>query len=130
MKEKIDFTKNILNKISKNIKKDNKKESNNCKTLISNNKFNSIDDNSYVMIPTNHRNIKEILDLLNNNHTNYKNETIDHENKNDEESKEVITLNDIMNLNEGSISISNNTIITPMAKDYIKQKKIKIEIGG
>lgn len=130
MKEKIDFTKNILNKISKNIKKDNKKESSNCKTLISNNKFNSIDDNSYVMIPTNHRNIKEILDLLNNNHTNYKNETIDHENKNDEASKEVITLNDIMNLNEGSISISNNTIITPMAKDYIKQKKIKIEIGG
>lgn len=130
MKEKIDFTKNILNKISKNIKKDNKKESSNCKTLISNNKFNSIDDNSYVMIPTNHRNIKEILDLLNNNHTNYKNETIDHENKSDEASKEVITLNDIMNLNEGSISISNNTIITPMAKDYIKQKKIKIEIGG
>lgn len=130
MKEKIDFTKNILNKISKNIKKDNKKESSNCKTLISNNKFNSIDDNSYVMIPTNHRNIKEILDLLNNNHINYKNETIDHENKKDEESKEVITLNDIMNLNEGSISISNNTIITPMAKDYIKQKKIKIEIGG
>lgn len=130
MKEKIDFTKNILNKISKNIKKDNKKESSNCKTLISNNKFNSIDDNSYVMIPTNHRNIKEILDLLNNNHTNYKNETIDHENKNDEASKEIITLNDIMNLNEGSISISNNTIITPMAKDYIKQKKIKIEIGG
>lgn len=130
MKEKIDFTKNILNKISKNIKKDNKKESSNCKTLISNNKFNSIDDNSYVMIPTNHRNIKEILNLLNNNHTNYKNETIDHENKNDEASKEVITLNDIMNLNEGSISISNNTIITPMAKDYIKQKKIKIEIGG
>lgn len=130
MKEKIDFTKNILNKISKNIKKDNKKESSNCKTLISNNKFNSIDDNSYVMIPTNHRNIKEILNLLNNNHTNYKNETIDHENKSDEASKEVITLNDIMNLNEGSISISNNTIITPMAKDYIKQKKIKIEIGG
>lgn len=130
MKEKIDFTKNILNKISKNIKKDNKKESSNCKTLISNNKFNSIDDNSYVMIPTNHRNIKEILNLLNNNHTNYKNETIDHENKSDEASKQVITLNDIMNLNEGSISISNNTIITPMAKDYIKQKKIKIEIGG
>ena len=130
MKEKIDFTKNILNKISKNIKKDNKKESSNCKTLISNNKFNSIDDNSYVMIPTNHKNIKEILDLLNKNHTNYKNETIDHENKSDEASKEVITLNDIMNLNEGSISISNNTIITPMAKDYIKQKKIKIEIGG
>lgn len=130
MKEKIDFTKNILNKISKNIKKYNKKESSNCKILISNNKFNSIDDNSYVMIPTNHRNIKEILDLLNNNHTNYKNERIDYENKNDEASKEVITLNDIMNLNEGSISISKNTIITPMAKDYIKQKKIKIEIGG
>lgn len=130
MKEKIDFTKNILNKISKNIKKDNKKESSNCKTLISNNKFNSIDDNSYLMIPTNHKNIKKILDLLNNNHTKYKNETINHENKKDEVSKEVITLNDIMNLNEGSISISNNTIITPMAKDYIKQKKIKIEIGG
>ncbi|MDM8127039.1 hypothetical protein QUV80_00985 [Paraclostridium benzoelyticum] len=45
MKEKIDFTKNILNKISKNIKKDNKKESSNCKTIISNNKFNSIEDN-------------------------------------------------------------------------------------
>lgn len=130
MKEKIDFTKNILNKISKNIKKDNKKESSNCKTLISNNKFNSIDDNSYVMIPTNHKNIKEILDLLNNNHTKYKNETINHENKKDEVSKEVITLNDIMNLNKGSISISKDTIITPMAKDYIKQKKIKIEIGG
>ena len=130
MKEKIDFTKNILNKISKNIKKDNKKESSNCKTLISNNKFNSIDDNSYVMIPTNHRNIKEILDLLNNNHTNYKNETINHENNKDEVRKEIITLNDIMNLNEGSIRISKNTIITPMAKDYIKQKKIKIEIGG
>lgn len=130
MKEKIDFTKNILNKISKNIKKDNKKESSNCKTIISNNKFNSIEDNSYVMIPTNHKNIKEILDLLNNNHTKYKNETINHENNKDEVRKEIITLNDIMNLNEGIISISNNTIITPMAKDYIKQKKIKIEIGG
>lgn len=130
MKEKIDFTKNILNKISKNIKKDNKKESSNCKILISNNKFNSIEDNSYVMIPTNHKNIKEILDLLNNNHTKYKNETINHENNKDEVSKEIITLNDIMNLNEGIISISKNTIITPMAKDYIKQKKIKIEIGG
>ena len=130
MKEKIDFTKNILNKISKNIKKDNKKESSNCKTIISNNKFNSIDDNSYVMIPTNHKNIKEIFDLLNNNHTKYKNETINHENNKDEVRKEIITLNDIMNLNEGSIRISKNTIITPMAKDYIKQKKIKIEIGG
>ncbi|MGL5560938.1 MAG: hypothetical protein ACRDC3_17440 [Paraclostridium dentum] len=130
MKEKIDFTKNILNKISKNIKKDNKKESSNCKTLISNNKFNSIEDNSYVMIPTNHKNIKEILDLLNNNNTKYKNETINHENNKDEVRKEIITLNDIMNLNEGSIRISKNTIITPMAKDYIKQKKIKIEIGG
>ncbi|KGJ49480.1 hypothetical protein KD33_09340 [Clostridium sp. NCR] len=130
MKEKIDFTKNILNKISKNIKKDNKKESSNCKTIISNNKFNSIEDNSYVMIPTNHKNIKEILDLLNNNHTKYKNETINHENNKDEVRKEIITLNDIMNLNEGIISISKNTIITPMAKDYIKQKKIKIEIGG
>lgn len=130
MKEKIDFTKNILNKISKNIKKDNKKESGNCKTIISNNKFNSIEDNSYVMIPTNHKNIKEILDLLNNNHTKYKNETINHENNKDEVRKEIITLNDIMNLNEGIISISKNTIITPMAKDYIKQKKIKIEIGG
>lgn len=130
MREKIDFTKNILNKISKNIKKHNKKESGNCKTIISNNKFNSIEDNSYVMIPTNHKNIKEILDLLNNNHTNYKNETINHEKNKDEVRKEIITLNDIMNLNEGSISISKNTIITPMAKDYIKQKKIKIEIGG
>ncbi|OSB12414.1 hypothetical protein [Paraclostridium bifermentans] len=130
MKEKIDFTKNILNKISKNIKKDNKKESSNCKTIISNNKFNSIEDNSYVMIPTNHKNIKEILDLLNNSHTKYKNETINHENNKDEVRKEIITLNDIMNLNEGIISISKNTIITPMAKDYIKQKKIKIEIGG
>lgn len=130
MKGKIDFTKNILNKISKNIKKDNKKEFSNCKTLILNNKFNSIDDNSYVMIPTNHKNIKEILDLLNNNHINYKNKTIDHENNKDEARKEIITLNDIMNLNEGSIRISKNTIITPMAKDYIKQKKIKIEIGG
>lgn len=130
MKEKIDFTKNILNKISENIKKDNKKKSSNCKTIISNNKFNSIEDNSYVMITTNHKNIKEILNLLNNNHTNYKNETINHENNKDEAMKEIITLNDIMNLNEGSISISKNTIITPMAKDYIKQKKIKIEIGG
>lgn len=130
MKEKIDFTKNILNKISKNIKKDNKKESSNCKTIISNNKFNSIEDKSYVMIPTNHKNIKEILDLLNNNHTKCKNETINYENNKDEVRKEIITLNDIMSLNEGSISISNNTIITPMAKDYIKQKKIKIEIGG
>ncbi|MCU9811511.1 hypothetical protein [Paraclostridium sp. AKS81] len=82
------------------------------------------------MIPTNHKNIKEILDLLNNNHINYKNKTIDHENNKDEARKEIITLNDIMNLNEGSIRISKNTIITPMAKDYIKQKKIKIEIGG
>ncbi|WGX75261.1 hypothetical protein QJS64_14610 [Paraclostridium bifermentans] len=82
------------------------------------------------MVPTNHKNIKEILDLLNNNHINYKNKTIDNENNKDEARKEIITLNDIMNLNEGSIRISKNTIITPMAKDYIKQKKIKIEIGG
>lgn len=58
------------------------------------------------MIPTNHKNIKEILDLLNNNHTKYKNETINHENNKDEVRKEIITLNDIMNLNEGSIRIS------------------------
>ncbi|MDO7205423.1 hypothetical protein Q5M85_16195 [Paraclostridium bifermentans] len=82
------------------------------------------------MIPTNHKNIKEILDLLNNNHTKYKNEIINYENNKDEVKKEIITLNDIMNLNKGSISISKDTIITPMAKDYIKQKKIKIEIGG
>jgi hypothetical protein len=126
MKEKSDFTKNILNKISKNLKQDTKIKSNNYKNKIS----NTIDDNSYIMIPTNHKNIKEILKLLNNEETNYKKEITEIKNIEDEAKREVITLNDIINLNKESISISKNSIITPMAKDYIKQKKIKTKIGG
>lgn len=126
MKEKSDFTKNVLNKISKNLKQDTKIKSNNYKNKIS----NTIDDNSYIMIPTNHKNIKEILTLLNNEETDYKKEITEIKNIEDEVKREVITLNDIINLNKESISISKNSIITPMAKDYIKQKKIKTKIGG
>lgn len=126
MKEKSDFTKNVLNKISKNLKQDTKIKSNNYKNKIS----NTIDDNSYIMIPTNHKNIKEILKLLNNEDINYKKEITEIKNIEYEAKREVITLNDIINLNKESISISKNSIITPMAKDYIKQKKIKTKIGG
>lgn len=126
MKEKIDFTKNILNKISKNLKQDTKIKSNNYK----NTKPNNIDDNSYIMIPTNHKNIKEILEILNNENLNYKKETNKIKNNEEKIKREVITLNDIINSNEESINISKDSIITPMAKDYIKQKKIKIKIGG
>lgn len=126
MKEKSDFTKNVLNKISKNLKQDTKIKSNNYKNNVS----NTIDDNPYIMIPTNHKNIKEILKLLNNEDINYKKEITEIKNIEDEVKREVITLNDIINLNKESISISKNSIITPMAKDYIKQKKIKTKIGG
>lgn len=126
MKEKIDFTKNILNKISKNLKQDTKIKSNNYK----NTKPNNIDDNSYIMIPTNHKNIKEILEILNNENLNYKKETNKIKNNEEKIKREVITLNDIINSNKESINISKDSIITPMAKDYIKQKKIKIKIGG
>ncbi|GAA0714257.1 hypothetical protein GCM10008904_29540 [Paraclostridium ghonii] len=126
MKEKIDFTKNILNKISKNLKQDTKIKSNNYK----NTKPNNIDDNSYIMIPTNHKNIKEILKILNNENLNYKKETNKIKNNEEKIKREVITLNDIINSNKESINISKDSIITPMAKDYIKQKKIKIKIGG
>lgn len=126
MKEKSDFTKNVLNKISKNLKQDTTIKPNNYKNKIS----NTIDDNSYIMIPTNHKNIKEILKLLNNEDINYKKEITEIKNIEYEAKREVITLNDIINLNKESISISKNSIITPMAKDYIKQKKIKTKIGG
>ncbi|MGL5756662.1 MAG: hypothetical protein ACRCYC_15130 [Paraclostridium sp.] len=107
MKDKKEFTENILNKISMKTTKDKI--------------FNNIEDNTnpFIMIPINHPNIEAIMKLLNFNST-------DEDNKNIEEKRKIITLNDIKSRNTTTINIPKNSIITPMAKDYIKQYKIEI----
>ncbi len=103
-----------------------------------------VSSNSYITIPTNHPKIDEILKLLNSkssrnieNKNNYdkpkydskisNNVLLDKVNSTDFELiKRVITLNDLLKEKPTSITISKNIILTPMAKDYIKERKIKI----
>ncbi|MEG2291353.1 MAG: hypothetical protein RR942_05650 [Romboutsia sp.] len=112
MKDKKEFTENVLNKISMKTTKDKI--------------FNNIEDNTnpFIMIPINHPNIEVIMKLLNFNSTDADNKNI--ANEDIEEKRKIITLNDIKSRNTTTINIPKNSIITPMAKDYIKQYKIEI----
>jgi hypothetical protein len=114
MKDKKDFTKSILNKITIKVTKDKSIE-----------KIKNY-TNPYIIVPTNHPSIEAIMKLLN-----YENKEFDIENKVKEEveKREIITLNDIKSKDTNIINISKKSIITPMAKDYIKNHKIKINFN-
>ncbi|MDK2564016.1 hypothetical protein QOZ84_10675 [Romboutsia sedimentorum] len=114
MKNKKNLTDSILKNIGDGLKKN----------VATTNKFIKNEDvksNSFIMVPTNHPNIDEILKLLNN----FKEDNVSEEIK-EEAKKSVITLSDILNSNQEKLIIPKHSIITPMAKDYIKQKKIKV----
>lgn len=115
MKDKKEFTENVLNKITIKTTKD--------KSIKD---FNNIEDNTnpFIMVPVNHPNIEAIMKLLNCDSSEDDNKNI--VNEEIEEKREIITLNDIKSKNTTTINIAKNSIITPMAKDYIKQHKIKI----
>ena len=114
MKNKKKLTDSILKNIGENLKSN----------IATKNQFiknEDIKSNSFIMVPTNHPNIDEILKLLNN----FKEDNVSEEIK-EEAKKSVITLSDILNSNQEKLIIPKHSIITPMAKDYIKQKKIKV----
>lgn len=121
MNNKKSLTLSILNNIGKekiikrnNIKKDSNEEKNKNKEV-------KLDLNSFIMVPTNHPMIKEILDILNDKFIK------DLIKPKDNNTKVVITLNEIIdNLNENKINIPENAIITPLARDYIKEKNIEV----
>lgn len=133
MKSKKSLTESILKKLSSNIneidnttkttlKEDIKDKVNKENNLKHNNGEVKLDTNSFIMVPINHPKINEIIKLLNS--IQEENKSIDNSKK--EEKRLVITLNDILNSNEKKIIIPKNSIITPMARDYIKQKKIEV----
>ncbi|MGL6107334.1 hypothetical protein [Romboutsia sp.] len=138
MNNKKSLTENILKNIGKEnktkiSKNNNKKETRNSNIIEANKEYkNSIDNNevkldlnSFIMVPTNHPRIKEIIEILNSNTTRESiiKESIAKENN----TKEVITLNEVKdNLVNNKIEVSKNSIITPLAKDYIKEKKIEV----
>ena len=137
MKNKKSLTQSILKNIgSKEIKPVEKlKDINDVK----------LDLNSFIMVPINHPNINEIMALLNYTDIESKTENkvisqksilnkeiyseesnLDLNNK-AENIRLIITLNDVLNkYNQEKIIIPKDSIITPLAKDYIKQKKIKV----
>ncbi|MDK2585557.1 hypothetical protein QOZ83_06750 [Romboutsia sedimentorum] len=110
--------KNLTDSILKNIGDSLKKNAATTNQFITN---EDVKSNLFIMVPTNHPNIDEILKLLNN----FKEDNISEEIK-EEAKKSVITLSDILNSNQEKLIIPKHSIITPMAKDYIKQKKIKV----
>lgn len=131
---------NGKNKSHQNIHQDIKKEkivNKNRKEIKQDNEF---DKSAFVMVPINHPKINEIIKLLNENEvyqqTNEKEEyqqefgnSFDNKADSNLENhfKLIITLNDILtNINKNKIIIPENSIITPLAKDYIKQKKIEV----
>lgn len=91
-----------------------------------------LDLDIYIKVPTNHPKINEIIKLL--NYDKYekceylqKDKTEIKNNVNLEDDKKiVVTLSDLLSLKNKKILLSKNSIITPMAKDYIKQKNIEI----
>lgn len=121
--------------INKNIKEENPINKNGKATNID----KKFDKSAFVMVPINHPKINEIIKLLNESEEYKKiNEKEEYQQKfeNSFESKVdsnsennfklIITLNDILtNINKNKIIIPENSIITPLAKDYIKQKKIE-----
>ena len=129
MKSKKNLTESILKNLSSNIntidnrtiKKDVKDKVNKEKNLKDNSEV-KLDSNSFIMVPINHPKINEIIKLLNS----IQEEKKSVENLSKEEKKLVITLNDISNSKDEKLIIPKNSIITPMARDYIKQKKIEV----
>lgn len=116
MENKKNLTDSILKNIGENLKSN----------IATKNQFIKNEDaksnaNLFIMVPTNHPNIDEILKLLNN----FKEDNVSEDIK-EETKKYVITLSDILNSNQEKLIIPKHSIITPMAKDYIKQKKIKV----
>ena len=109
MKSKKSLTESILKKLSSNINE------------IDNSQFKA-ENNSFLMVPIYHPKINEIIKLLNSIQEQKK--SIDKLNK--EEKKLVITLNDILNSKDEKLITPKNSIITPMARDYIKKKKIEV----
>ena len=129
MKSKKSLTESILKSLSSNINKiDNKTIKKDVKDKVNkenNSKDNSevkLDSNSFIMVPINHPKINEIIKLLNS----IQEEKKSVENLSKEEKKLVITLNDILNSKDEKLITPKNSIITPMARDYIKQKKIEV----
>ena len=93
------------------------------------NQSEELDKSAFVMVPINHPKINEIIRLLNeidNKTQNIPDE--DNKAKSQNNFKLIITLNDILtNFDNDKIIIPENSIISPLAKDYIKQKKIEVE---
>jgi len=132
MKSKKSLTESILKKLSSNINeidngtkiklKEDVGDKVNNKNNLKDNSEVKLDSNAFIMVPTNHPKINEIIKLLNSIEEQKK--SIDKLDK--EEKKIVITLNDILNSKEKKLITPKNSIITPMARDYIKQKKIEV----
>lgn len=131
---------NGKNKSHQNINQDIKEEKAVNKNRKATNQDKEFDKSAFVMVPINHPKINEIIKLLNENEvyqqTNEKEEyqqefgnSFDNKADSNLENhfKLIITLNDILtNINKNKIIIPENSIITPLAKDYIKQKKIEV----
>ncbi|MGL5346864.1 MAG: hypothetical protein ACRDA3_05910 [Peptostreptococcaceae bacterium] len=136
MKNKIKKDKNDYKSIAYQInnKKTNiNKEARQSKLKL-NNKENlkqseELDKSAFVMVPINHPKISEIIKLL--NEIDNKAQNIQDQNDNSKPRtnfKLIITLNDILtNFSKDKIIIPENSIISPLAKDYINQKKIEVE---
>lgn len=131
---------NGKNKSHQNINQDIKEEKAVNKNRKATNQDKEFDKSAFVMVPINHPKINEIIKLLNENEVyqqiNEKEEyqqefgnSFDNKADSNLENhfKLIITLNDILtNINKNKIIIPENSIITPLAKDYIKQKKIEV----
>ncbi|HSQ89102.1 hypothetical protein [Romboutsia sp.] len=131
MKSKKSLTESILKKLSSNINEidnttkttiEDVKDKVNKENNLKDNSEVKLDTNSFIMVPINHPKINEIIKLLNS--IQEENKSIDNSNK--EEKRLVITLNDILSSKDEKLITPKNSIITPMARDYIKQKKIEV----
>ncbi|MGL5312179.1 MAG: hypothetical protein ACRC92_02920 [Peptostreptococcaceae bacterium] len=120
-----------INNKKKNTNKENiqnKAKKVNAKNQYELNLNKELDSSAFVMVPIDHPKINEIIKLLNNINLSTQ-ERAEEENQLEIQNdfKLIITLNDILtNFRNGKIIIPENSIITPLAKDYIKQKKIEI----
>lgn len=123
MDDKKNLTLNILSNLDKvkKIKKDSSTINNKEINIIGNSEV-KLDTSSFIMVPTNHPRIKEIIDILNS--TEKKENVVKRE---DSIKKSVITLNEIKNnIRDNIIEVPKGSIITPLAKDYIKENKIQV----
>lgn len=134
MENKKSLTQSILSNIGNKIRNplEAKKDNNDVKLNL----------NSFIMVPINHPKANEVIKILNDNKSKANNletkmiDTSVENNINSEDYKQensessvrlIITLNDILNnFGKERIIIPKNSIITPLANDYIKQKKIEV----